>query len=164
MRLLKTRGKFKNKLTILLVSVVIMVSTFLGVFQYILIKNTLEDNFVQSRRLVRERVMNILSSSDKMQSILESQLEEQGKPILQMLNEAYVDRGNVDFNLEDYLDNRSDIDLYIIDVNDTVIRSTDRNDLGLKFKPWSDFTLFLEKVRAEKKVCFFKSKLINKKV
>lgn len=151
MRLLKARGKFKNKLTILLVSVVIMVSTFLGVFQYILIKNTLEDNFVQSRRLVRERVMNILSSSDKMQSILESQLEEQGKPILQMLNDAYVESGNIDFNLQNYIDNRSDIDLYIIDVNDTVIRSTDRNDLGLKFKPWSDFTLFLEKVREEKK-------------
>ena len=55
---------FKYKLSILLFTVVLLVSSFLGIFQYIIMGNTLKASFEQNKELIKDRVINIVRDAD----------------------------------------------------------------------------------------------------
>ncbi len=55
---------FKVKLGILLFMIVLLISSFLGFFQYIIMRNSLEDGYEQSKKLMNDRIINVIRNAD----------------------------------------------------------------------------------------------------
>lgn len=150
---MKTTPKFvafKYKLSILLFTVVLLVSGFLGTFQYIIMRNSLISSFDQNKKLIRDRVLNIVHDADYINLLMERPLEIEDKEILEAVVEKYKLEKNINFSLEPFLVGKKNVDLYIIDKNNIVIATTDKNDQGLDFSPWTDFVHYLDEVRSKK--------------
>jgi putative nucleotidyltransferase with HDIG domain len=141
---------FKYKLSILLFTVVLLVSSFLGIFQYIIMGNTLKASFEQNKELIKDRVINIVRDADYINLLIEEPLEIEAKELLSKVKEAYETSGTIEFNLEPFLEGKEDIHLYIIDDKNKIVSSTNQKDLGLNFSPWIEFTKYLEVVRKNK--------------
>ena len=144
--MLGKRYAFRYKVGALLFTVVILISSFLGVCQFLLMKENLESNFEQSKSLVRDRVLNIVSDADHMNLIIERQLEKDSKSILEIVNSRYESEGHINFDLTPYL-RYEGMDLFIIDQKNTVVAATKEEDMGLDFSPWTDFSAILDGVR-----------------
>lgn len=139
---------FKYKLGALLFAVVLLMASFLGAFQYFLVKEMLEDNFSQSRQLIKDRVANIVRDADYMNLLVEKPLEQQATVLLEQVRAEYERRGNLDFPLQAFVEGGGgNTHLYIINKSNTVEASTDLEDLGLNFSAWPGFVQFLAEVR-----------------
>ena len=141
---------FKYKLSVLLFTVVLLVSSFLGIFQYVVMRNSLLNSFEQSKELIKDRIINIVHDADYINLLVERPLEAEAREILEAVAKKYESDKNIDFPLEPFLKGKKNLHLYIIDKNNTVIAATDKKDLGLNFSPWPDFARYLDEVRAEK--------------
>ncbi len=140
---------FKLKLGLLLFSVVLLMSGLMGAFQYFFVKHLLEDNFRQNRRMIEERIRNTVADADRMNLLVERPMEEEARPILEAVRSHYSSTGGIGFDLQPFIADKPDMDLYIIDRSYTVIASTNPADIGLNFKPYSDFTRYLDGVVRE---------------
>lgn len=140
---------FKLKLGLLLFSVVLLMSGLMGAFQYFFVQHLLEDNFRQNRRMIEERIRNTVADADRMNLLVERPMEEEARPILEAVRSHYSRTGGIGFDLEPFIADKPDMDLYIIDPSYTVIASTNPGDIGLNFKPYSDFTRYLDDVVRE---------------
>jgi putative nucleotidyltransferase with HDIG domain len=138
---------FKYKLSILLFSVVLLVSAFLGTFQYLIVKRNLEESFEQSKALINDRVINMVYNADYINSLIEAPLEKVGREVLESVIQEYERTKSIDMDLADFIKNYDNINLYIIDERNVVIAATDELDIGLDFTPWTDFVEFLDSVR-----------------
>lgn len=141
---------FKYKLSILLFTVVFLISGFLGIFQYFIMQSNLEHSFAQSKKLIRDRVENIVHDADYINSLIEAPLEVEAKKVLEAIAAVYEQQKDLDFDLAAFIQDKENMDLYIIDENNRVIATTNSQDLGLDFTPWPDFVSYLDKLRAEK--------------
>lgn len=150
MRLSKKFIPFKYKLSILLFVLVPFVSSFSGVFQYFIMKNSLEDSFEQSKKLTRDRIVNSLYDADYVNYLMEAPLEAEARQVLNEVGKAYEQKGTPYFDLEPFVKGKENLHLYIIDRNNTVVATTDSRDMNLDFSPWPQFIRFLDKVREEK--------------
>lgn len=90
-------NKFKYKLSVLLFTVVIFVSSFLGLFQYIFIRNSMKDNFMQNRKMIRDRLVNIVKDADYINYLLERPLEQDAVQILNKVTELVSSGGKYIF-------------------------------------------------------------------
>ncbi len=140
---------FKLKLGLLLFSVVLLMSGLMGAFQYFFVKHLLEDNFRQNRRMIEERIRNTVADADRMNLLVERPMEEEAQPILEAVRTRYQQNGGIGFDLQPFIADKPDMDLYIIDRSYTVIASTNPGDIGLNFQPYSDFTRYLDGVVRE---------------
>lgn len=140
---------FKLKLGLLLFSVVLLMSGLMGAFQFFFVKHLLEDNFRQNRRMIEERIRNTVADADRMNLLVERPMEEEARPILEAVRSHYSTTGGIGFDLQPFIADKPDMDLYIIDRSYTVIASTNPRDIGLNFKPYSDFTRYLDGVVQE---------------
>ena len=153
-RILKKHKKivrFKYKLSILLVTTVLFVSCILGIFQFIIMKHSLEDNFKQNRILVRDRILNSVSDTDYINYLIEKPMEEESKIILSEISKKYDQNRNINLDLHSFIKNKKNIDLYIIDQNNNVVSTTDPKEIGYNFNSFKDFTTYLNSVRIGKK-------------
>lgn len=150
MRLSKKFIPFKYKLSILLFVLVPFVSSFSGVFQYFIMKNSLEDSFEQSKKLTRDRIVNSLYDADYVNYLMEAPLEAEARQVLNEVVKAYEQKGTPYFDLEPFVRRKENLHLYIIDRKNTVVATTDSRDMNLDFSPWPEFIRFLDKVREEK--------------
>lgn len=141
---------FKIKLGILLFMIVLLISSFLGFFQYIIMRNSLEDGYKQSRALMNDRIINMIRNADYVNMLLEKPIEEKSRKILEAVSKQYDASQDINFDLESFIRKTDNINLYIIDRNNTVIKSTDHEDVGLSFTEFSDFTKFLNELRVNK--------------
>lgn len=140
---------FKLKLGFLLFSVVLLMSGLMGAFQYFFVKHLLEENFQQNRRMIEERIRNTVADADRMNLLVENPMEQEARPILEAVRARYSASGQIGFDLEPFIQGKPDMDLYVIDRNYTVVASTNSNDIGLNFRPYSDFTRYMDKVVQE---------------
>lgn len=138
---------FKVKLGILLFMIVLLISSFLGFFQYIIMRNSLEDGYEQSKKLMNDRIINVIRNADYVNMLLEKPLEEKSRGILEAVSKQYDAGQNINFDLEPFISKKDNINLYIIDSNNTVIKATDQEDLGLSFSGFPDFTKYLSELR-----------------
>jgi putative nucleotidyltransferase with HDIG domain len=141
---------FKYRLSFLLLVVVLSVCSFLGFFQYIIMRSSLVSSFEQSKVLIKDRILNIVRDADYINLLTERPLEAEAKEVLEAVVKKYESEKNIDFPLEPFLKNRGDMYLYIIDRNNVVVATTDKKDLGLDFSPWTDFANYLGEVRSKK--------------
>lgn len=141
---------FKYKLSILLFTVVLLVSSLLGTFQFVFMKRSLADNFNQTKQMVKDRVINIVRDADYINYLLEKPLEEEAREVLNRAVQKYEEVKNINFELEPFLKGHTGINLYIIDETSTIISTTDKRDLGLNFSAYPDFIKYLKELRASK--------------
>jgi putative nucleotidyltransferase with HDIG domain len=113
-------------------------------------RNSLVNSFKQSRGLINDRILNIVHDADYINLILERPLELEAKEVLEAVVEKYEHENNINFSLEPFLKGKKNLQLYIIDINNTIIAATDKKELGLDFSPWTDFVSYLDKVRDKK--------------
>lgn len=142
---------FKYKLGLLLFLIVLLVSSFLGVFQYVIMRNSLVSSFEQSKALVKDRIVNIVHDADYINLLMERPQEAEAQEILEAVVSKYESEKTIDFQLEPFLKGKKNLHLYVIDKSNTIIATTDKKDLGLDFSDWTDFVLYLEEVRSKKK-------------
>ncbi len=141
---------FKYKLSMLLFSVVLLVSSFMGIFQYVIMRKSLVQSFELSKSLIRDRVLNIVRDADYINLLNERPLETEAREILEAVVKQYEAQGNIAFELEPFLISKTNVNLYIIDENNTVIATNDEKDIGLNFSPWPDFVQYLDELRADR--------------
>ncbi len=141
---------FKYKLSILLFTVVLLVSSLLGTFQFVFMKKSLTDNFNQTKQMVKDRVVNIVRDADYINYLLEKPLEEEAQEVLSEVVSKYDEEKHINFKLEPFLKEHTGINLYIIDETSTIIAATDKRDLGLNFSAYPDFVKYLKELRANR--------------
>ncbi len=139
---------FRFKLCIVLFTIVFLIASILGFFQYLNLQANLETNFIQSRKLIQDRVLNMINNADYVNYLLEQPIEVKAREILQGVKEAYEATKSIDMDLLSYVKDNTEFDLYIIDRNNVVIAATASEDLGLDFSEWPDFAAYLDEVRA----------------
>lgn len=139
--------KFKYKVGLLLFSTVILASAILGILLYFMLKEDLDNNFNQTMNIVNNRILSTVGNADYITYLHEKPLEEKGYEILYKIKKQYEEQGNIDFLLSSFLDQDSDMQIYIIDSDNRIVASTDSKDEGLTFKEFPDFIKFLERVR-----------------
>ncbi len=139
---------FRYKLGILLFTVVFFVAGTLGIFQYLIMRYSLEDNFEQNKKLVHDRVLNMMRSADYVNMLYEKPIEEDAREILNRVRDYYEAAQKIDFDLHQFLNGKENVNLYVIDSANTVIATTNESDLGLSFAKYPDFVQYLDEVRA----------------
>ena len=138
---------FKVKLGILLFMIVLLISSFLGLFQYIIMRNSLEDGYEQSKKLMNDRIINVIRNADYVNMLLEKPIEERSRRILEAVSKQYDAGQGINFDLEPFISGTDNMNLYVIDSNNTVIKATDQTDIGLNFSGFPDFTAYLSVLR-----------------
>jgi putative nucleotidyltransferase with HDIG domain len=138
---------FRYKLVVLLFITVFSVASFLGFFQYINMRNNIEENFEQSKKLIHDRTLNMIKNADYVNLLFEKPIEEEARVILNEVRKHYEFNQNIDFDLATFLDGKENFDIYIIDSTNKVVASTDEKELGLDFSGWTDFIGYLDEVR-----------------
>lgn len=138
---------FRYKLWIVLFIIVFLIASTLGVLQYINLRANLENNFLQSRKLIQDRVLNMINNADYVNFLFEQPIEAKAREILNEVKDDYEATKSIVMDLEAYITDKRDCDLYIIDSNNLVVATTASEDLGLDFSEWPHFTAYLDEVR-----------------
>jgi putative nucleotidyltransferase with HDIG domain len=139
---------FRYKLWVMLFVIVCLTASILGFFQYLNLRMNLENNFEQNRRLIHDRVLNMLSTADYVNILYEKPIETDAREILDKVKTDYEVTKKLDLDLSSYVMDKSNFKLYVIDSNNVVVATTDETDLGLDFSTWTDFAAHLDEIRA----------------
>ncbi len=138
----------KFKLFLLLFLIVFSVSGLLATFQYFTMNNSVEEDFAQKRKLVHDRAVTMIRNADYVNLLNEKPIDEQAKIILNNIRDEYKRKNSIDFDIASFLNGNEQFQLYVIDSSNTIIWSTDQNDLGLNFSDFPDFIQYLDEIRA----------------
>lgn len=138
---------FRYKLWIVLFVIVLLIASMLGFFQFMNLRVNLENNFIQSRKLIQDRVLNMINNADYVNLLYEQPIEMEAKEILNQIKDDYEATRSIDLDLKAYVRDKKDLNLYIIDSNNVVVDTTYSEDLGLDFSKWPDFTAYLDEIR-----------------
>lgn len=93
-------------------------------------------------QMLEDRLLSI----DKIYLLLEEQLESDIQSVLNNVNETYEILGHVDFDLKSHLIDEEISDLYILDNENRIIKTTFSKDLNLIFND-PPFSNFLDNIR-----------------
>ncbi len=141
---------FRYKLGLLLFLIVLFISIFLGLFQYFIMRKSLNDGFEQSKGLINDRILNMIGDADYVNMLLEKPIETEAEKILQKVSDYYDKTKTIDFNLNSFISDESQFAIYVIDRSNTVIKSSNNEDIGLNFTEYTDFIKFLNALRLSK--------------
>lgn len=143
----KTRiYSIKYKLVTIGVIVSLIAIALLTFFQYTIISSALTKNFNQEQKLILDRTINTIKNADYINLLSEETYVEEQYAVLKQISDYYNTTGTINFSLNLFNHNQ-DFDLYIIDSNNVIVRTTYEGDLGLDFDQYSYFTDFLDEVR-----------------
>lgn len=132
-------------LILIVVSAVFVLSTILQFYIYL---NKSIEELDQNMNAILTGVRDRLSTIDKLYYSIEMDLDRKMEPLLKEMDDLYRVGGNIDF-INDIPIGDSNINLFIIDENNTVVKTTDPVDLNLNFGNEGVFTEFLDRVRDE---------------
>lgn len=113
-------------------------------------EDALNDNFIQNMKIINSNILSTVSNADYITYLHELPLEESSLNILNKVKKQYEELGNIEFPLSSYQDKSKEMQIYIIDTNNTIIATTDTNDLGLDFSDYPIFLKYLDKIRTSK--------------
>lgn len=146
---IKRPMKFRYKIGGLLFASVIIVSCISSIVELIINTRFLMYEFTQQQNMIEQRLLNNLNNTDYINYLIEKPMDEEAKQVLNNVNEEYEKKGDIDFNLINYKTGESDFNLYIINQDNIIISSTDKQDMGLNFNGNNSFVDFLNKIRKE---------------
>lgn len=146
----KTTSYGKRYYLLLLLAVIL----FFFTYTWISTVRTLTNSEAELDRYavqLAENYVDRISTIDKLYLSLENRIDEQMKRALLEMDEIYRKRGSLDFDYKQLIDEPKYMDLYVIDSNNKVIRTTDPLDLGLDFSRFKKFSRKLTEIRTGEK-------------
>ncbi len=115
-------------------------------FDYKGTENIVTANNQKQKNLVENNVLDSLRHVDRSYKILEKFLNEEMSDISQQLVSKYKDNPEIDeWNLGKVKEDIPNYDIYIINEDLVVVRTTMKEDLGLDFKQFPNFAQLLKK-------------------
>ncbi|WOO36216.1 HD domain-containing phosphohydrolase [Anaerocolumna sp. AGMB13020] len=143
--------KFRYKIGGLLFASVIIVSCISSIVELVINTTYLKNEFSEQQNMIGQRLLNNLSNTDYINYLIEKPMDEEAKQVLNNVMKEYEKKGDINFSLEDFQTGENDFDLYIINYDNIIISSTDKQDMGLNFNGNNSFVDFLSQVRTEGK-------------
>ena len=141
--------KFRYKIGGLLFASVIIVSCISSIVELVINTTFLKNEFTEQQNMIGQRLLNNLSNTDYINYLIEKPMDEEAKQILNNVMKEYEKKGDINFSLEDFQVGKYDFDLYIINYDNIIISSTDKQDMGLNFNGNNSFVDFLGEIRME---------------
>jgi len=148
---IKRPMKFRYKIGGLLFASVIIVSCISSIVELVINTTFLKNEFTEQQNMIGQRLLNNLSNTDYINYLIEKPMDEEAKQVLNNVMKEYEKKGDINFPLENFQTGENDFDLYIINYDNIIISSTDKQDMGLNFNGNNSFVDFLGKIRKEGK-------------
>ena len=136
----KLISKFKYIIILMLALIIIyMFST-----QYANIREVVEDKYNSQQQLVEKNILQTINYINDSYKIVEQQLNEEMREYSGQLVEKYKSNPDVmSWNLEEIQQQFSGYDIYIVDQDLRIIKTTYQEDLGLDFSRFGSFASVL---------------------
>jgi len=148
---IKRPMKFRYKIGGLLFASVIIVSCISSIVELVINTTFLKNEFTEQQNMIGQRLLNNLSNTDYINYLIEKPMDEEAKQVLNNVMKEYEKKGDINFPLENFQTGENDFDLYIINYDNIIISSTDKQDMGLNFNGNNSFVDFLGEIRKEGK-------------
>ncbi|MFW6294658.1 MAG: diguanylate cyclase domain-containing protein [Halanaerobium sp.] len=135
---------FFNKYKLIFIVTAIIIIFSISYINYQNTEKIIRDNYQQKGQLVEKNIINSFSHVNQSYSIFEKQLNQDMRLHSEKLVEKYQEEPDIySWNLEEMQSEFEGFDIYIIDSDLTVIRSTIESDIGLDFKQFANFSRML---------------------
>lgn len=116
------------------------------VTQYYSIKGVIREKYQSQQRLVEENILQTVNYINNAYQIAEKQLDQEMKEYSYSMIEKYQISPDVDnWNLTELKNKFTGYDIYLINNNLKVIRTTYQKDLGLDFSKFGSFSTVLRR-------------------
>ncbi|MFW6229378.1 MAG: diguanylate cyclase domain-containing protein [Halanaerobium sp.] len=134
-------AKYKY-LIIILISLTIIIISYIN---YQSTRELIESKYEDRQQLVEKNILNTINQIDTSYKIAESHLNEEMKEYSQIMLEKYRDNPEVqEWDLEELKDRFEDYEIYIVNRDLEVIKTTYQPDSGLEFSQFPNFARVLE--------------------
>ena len=138
----KLLSRFKYIMIIALALVMIIIFST----QYSNIKEVIEEKFQSQQQLVEKNIMQTVNYINDAYKIAEQQLNQEMKKYSKVMVEKYQNNTDVmNWNINEMQQKFSGYDIYIIDQNLKIIKTTYKEDLGLDFSRFGSFATVLRR-------------------
>jgi putative nucleotidyltransferase with HDIG domain len=138
---MSSRLRSKRQFFIVSILLVILVGCII-VVNFLDVANRNRELMKQNINTIAQSIEPHLKSVDKLYYFLEMVIDTEAKPILEEMNSVYTKTRTIDFDLEQFKLDNNYLDLYIIDKNNTIVRSTDSSEIGLNFNDFEEMEEF----------------------
>ncbi|MFN2340524.1 MAG: GGDEF domain-containing protein [Halanaerobium sp.] len=136
----KLLSKFKYILIVLLALIMIYIFST----QYSNIKEVVEEKYQVQQQLVEKNIMQTVNYINDAYKIVEQQLNQEMREYSEIMVDKYQENSNVmNWNLEKMQQLFPGYDIYIVDQNLKIIKTTYQEDLGLDFSRFGSFATVL---------------------
>ena len=136
----KLLKKYKYIIIIILALIIFMISFT----NYRSTKKVIEEKYESRQKLVEKNILQTVNYINNSYKIAEEQLNKEMQRYSQVMIEKYHQDSDVmNWDLKELKNEFSDYDIYIIDSNLKVIRTTYKKDLGLDFSRFGSFAKVL---------------------
>ena len=136
----KLLSKFKYIIIVLLALIMIYIFST----QYINIKEVVEDKYQIQQQLVEKNIMQTVNYINDAYKIVEQQLNQEMREHSEVMVDKYQQNQDVmNWNLEELQQQFSGYDIYIVDQDLEIIKTTYQEDLGLDFSRFGSFATVL---------------------
>lgn len=105
----------------------------------------------EEMKFVCNNLNDRLATIDKLYFALEKEVDFDMKTALEKLDESYMKKGDLNLDLDSFLIGKPYLNLYVINDQFQIIKTTDMADLNLKFSKTNSFGQFLTSVYNEHK-------------
>ncbi|PAB57513.1 HD domain-containing phosphohydrolase [Anaeromicrobium sediminis] len=144
--------KYRVKLCLLCICLITSLTFIMIIGQYVYINKLSKEMFMYERQALTKQILNRFEYMDKMYLLAEEETQKKVVGIGLYINKLYDKKGEEIFNnwkLQGYKYNYPWIDLYIIDENNVIKMSTDKEDIGLDFNKYPKFSKKLNRIRED---------------
>ena len=141
--MLRVMRSIKGKLILLMLLVVLLVTILMGISQNYTVSRNYEQMDVQRRALLEDNIIKLMRATDSIYQMIESQMAMEAQTVLNRIAAEYSLEGLSGITLEDHVGANGGYHLYIIDRDNTVIRSTYEPDIGLNLAQFEGVGAFL---------------------
>jgi len=148
------KKKYKSVRRSLLYLVFIGIVTITTFFSLIQIKAVKEDENAEKesfRTNIQNTAKSYIHGIDLILIMIENETSKKAVEIQKLVINEYNERKSWDFPLEEFLEGREYFDINIINNNNIIFQSTNKDNLGLDFNRWSRMSEGLEEIRGHDK-------------
>ena len=140
---------FRYKLSLALILLTTLTVGLLGWTQYRASQNLLEQEYDSRIGLLQQAVSNAIRSADTAYYVLEGPVEKDMRSVVEQALADYLRLGDpARMDLQSYVEDYDNFDLYVISRDKVVQWSTDPNQTGLDFKAREGLSAFLDGIFA----------------
>mgnify|MGYP003869605589 CR=1 FL=1 len=123
-----------------------MIMIFIFSSQYSSIKNIIIDKYKSHQQLVEKNIIQTVNYIDSSYKVVEQELNQEMKEYSKLIVDKYQNNSDImGWNLEELKEKFKYYDIYIINTDLKIIRTTNEDDLGLDFSKFGNFANIVKK-------------------